>query len=369
MEQEVQYEDDILNECGEAELEEGSEMYEHFRLEVDKGQTLLRIDKFLTERTGNARNRIQNAAKAGNILVNSKEVKPNYKVKPGDIITLVLPHPPRDVELYPENIPIKVVYEDEDVLIVNKDAGMVVHPGFGNFTGTLVNALMYYLGDKPYLVHRIDKDTSGLLLVAKNELAQTHLAKQFFDHSIERKYYALVWGDFKEDEGRIEGNIGRSLKDRKVMAVFPEGDMGKPAVTHYKVVERFGYLTLIQCILETGRTHQIRVHLKYIKHPLFSDATYGGNQILKGTTFSKYKQFVQNCFQIMPRQGLHAATLGFVHPRTNQWMHFESEIAEDMQKVLEKWRIYCKAREYQEEEEPLSSEERIMAARILNESK
>ncbi|MEG1762122.1 MAG: RluA family pseudouridine synthase [Bacteroidales bacterium] len=355
-----------------------NEFFEHFRIEIDKGQSPLRIDKFLMDRIINTtRNKIQNAACSGNILVNGKTVKPNYRVRPLDIVSIVLAHPPRETEITPEDIPLDIVYEDSEVLVVNKAPNMVVHPGFGNFQGTLLNALTFYLQKnaqkgqtgKPYLVHRIDKNTSGLLLIAKTEIAQSYLAKQFYEHSVERKYYALVWGDFKEDEGTIEGNIGRSIKDRKVMSVFPNGEMGRSAITHYKVVERFGYVTLIECVLETGRTHQIRAHLKYLKHPLFNDETYGGDQILKGTTFSKYKQFIQNCFKLMPRQGLHAATLGFVHPTTHQFMRFENTIPKDMSMVLDKWRSYIVNKEY-EEDLPLepTSEEKIMNARLLNEN-
>lgn len=355
------------NEAADEE-EEAQGLYEHFRVVADPGQTPLRLDKFLVDRlSGTARNRIQNAAKAGNILVNGKGEKSNYKVKPGDVVTLVLPNPPQHVDLAPENIPIEIVYEDEAVLVVNKAPGMVVHPGFGNFTGTLVNALMYHLkGEKPYLVHRIDKDTSGLLLVAKTEEAQTFLAKQFFDHSIERKYRALVWGNFDEDTGTITGNIGRSVQDRKVMAVFPEGDKGKHAVTHYRVVERFGYVTLVECVLETGRTHQIRCHMRYVKHPLFSDATYGGDRILKGTTFTKYRQFVENCFSLLPRQALHAATIGFVHPLTRKTIRFESEMPADMQAVLEKWRTYSQSRQMEEPEPELTPKEMREREKLMN---
>lgn len=360
--------DGMENEAVESEDEEAQGLYEHFRVVADPGQTPLRLDKFLVDRlSGTARNRIQNAAKAGNILVNGKGEKSNYKVKPGDVVTLVLPNPPQHVDLAPENIPIDVVYEDDAVLVVNKMPGMVVHPGFGNFTGTLVNALMYHLkGEKPYLVHRIDKDTSGLLLVAKTEEAQTFLAKQFFDHSIERKYRALVWGNFDEDEGTISGNIGRSVQDRKVMAVFSEGDKGKTAVTHYRVVERFGYVTLVECVLETGRTHQIRCHMRYIKHPLFNDATYGGDRILKGTTFTKYKQFVENCFTLLPRQALHAATIGFVHPLTHKIMRFESDMPEDMHTVLEKWRTYSYSRQMEEPEPELTPKEMREREKLMN---
>ncbi len=326
------------------------ELFEHFRFEVDPGLTIVRVDKFLSGKMENtSRSRIQNAAKAGNILANGKVIKSNYKVKPRDIISVVMSHPPRIVEIIPQDIPINIMYEDDDIIVLNKEAGMVVHPGYNNYDGTLVNALRFHIDHKypnhgpeleANLVHRIDKDTSGVLLVAKNELAQARLAKQFFDHTIERKYLALVWGDFKEEEGTVEGHIGRSLKDRRVMSVFPDGEFGKSATTHFKVVERLGYVTIIQCQLETGRTHQIRAHMKYIGHPLFNDATYGGDKILKGTTFTKYKQFVQNCFKLIPRQALHAKSLGFVHPSTGEYMFFESELPQDMQSGFEKWRNY-----------------------------
>ena len=338
---------------------EEQEFYEHFRLTVDKGQGLLRIDKFLMSRIENAsRNKIQNAAKAENIIVNGKAVKQNYRVKPGDVISIVMAQPPREIELLPENIPITIVYEDEHLIIVNKKAGMVVHPGYGNYTGTLVNALIYHIKeisqiknqeDRPGLVHRIDKNTSGILIVAKSELVQTRMAKMFFDKTIDRIYHALVWGDFAEDSGTITGHIGRSLKDRKVMHVFPDGEYGKHAVTHFKVLERFGYVTLVECKLETGRTHQIRAHFKYIGHPLFNDDTYGGNMVLKGTTFAKYKQFVQNCFELAPRHCLHAKSLGFNHPITKKYMFFDSEIPEDMQGVIDKWRHYVKFKELEGE--------------------
>lgn len=331
--------------------QEEQDLYEHLRIVVDKGQTLLRIDKFLMHRVENAsRNRIQNAIEAGNVLVNEKAIKASYKVKPNDVISVVLPHPPRDTEVYPENIPIKIVYEDDDLLVVNKAAGMVVHPGYNNYTGTLVNALVYHFQNlpqlpgnegRPGLVHRIDKDTSGLLLISKNERALTHLARQFYDHSITRKYLALVWGDLAED-GTVTGYIGRSAKDRRVMDIYQEEEKGKWAVTHYKVLERFGYVTLIECQLETGRTHQIRAHMKHLGHPLFSDATYGGDRILKGTVNGKYKQFVDNCFELMPRQALHAQTLGFVHPTTREFKHFEAPLPQDFTAVLEKWRNYIK---------------------------
>jgi len=331
-------------------LDEEQELFEHFRFVVDKGQTILRIDKFLMNRLESvSRSKIQAAAHAGNILVNEKPIKPNYKAKPNDIISIVLAHPPREIELIPQNIPINIVYEDDDIIVLNKEAGMVVHPGHGNYTGTMVNALIYHFQQlpkkreeeiRPLLVHRIDKNTSGIILVAKSEIAQAKLAKEFFDHTIKRKYHALVWGDFKEDEGTITGNIGRNPKDRKVMTVFPDGESGRTAVTHYKVLERFGYITLIECQLETGRTHQIRVHLKYAGHPLFNDETYGGNIILKGTTFTKYKQFIENCFKILPRQALHAKSLGFKHPATGKNIFFDSELPPDMQEVIEKWRKY-----------------------------
>ncbi len=331
-------------------LEEGQdqELFEHYRIDVDPGQSLLRIDKFLMHRIENAsRTKIQAAAEAACILVNGKPVKSNYKVKPRDVISVVLPNPPRDTTVYPENIPLNIMYEDDDLLIVNKEAGMVVHPGFNNYNGTLVNALVYHFDhlptgrngeSRPGLVHRIDKDTSGLLVISKNELAMTRLAKQFFDHSIERKYHALVWGDFEEEEGTIVGNLDRNPKNRLQMMVFEDETKGKPAITHWKVLERFQYVTLIECQLETGRTHQIRAHMKHIGHPLFNDSTYGGADILKGTNQAKFKQFIQNCFDLLPRQALHAKSLGFVHPSTGKALHFESELPDDFQQVLEKWR-------------------------------
>ena len=327
-----------------------NDLYEHFRFVADKGQTILRIDKFLMGRIQNAsRNKIQNAAHAGNILVNNKPVKPNHRVHPFDVVTIVLAYPPRETEIIPEDIPISVFYEDDDLLVVNKEAGMVVHPAHGNYTGTLVNALVYRFQQEgissetgPYLVHRIDKDTSGLLLVAKNELSQSILARGFFEHKVDRHYQALVWGDFPEEEGTITGHIGRSLRDRLMMHVFTDGSHGKEAITHYRVLKRFHYVTLVECTLETGRTHQIRAHMQHIGHPLFNDARYGGDQVLKGTTFSKYKQFVQNCFELCPRQALHAKTLGFVHPSTGKKMLFESELPADMQSVLDKWDHYAR---------------------------
>lgn len=328
------------------------ELYEHHRIVVDRGQEQMRLDKYLQMRLeGVSRNKIQAATKAACVLVNDKPTKASYKIKPLDTISVLLPEPPHETEILPENIPFPIVYEDDDVLVVDKPAGLVVHPGVGNFTGTLLNALAYYFDGKTdangnpitaYLVHRIDKNTSGLLLVAKNEAAQVVLAKQFFDHTIERKYNALVWGDFADDEGTIVGNIGRSMKDRRVMAVYPEGEQGKHAVTHWHVLERFGYVTLVECILETGRTHQIRAHMKHIGHPLFNDETYGGDQILKGTTFTKYKQFVSNCFQLLPRQALHALVLGFEHPTTGRHLHFESPLPADFAAAVDKWRQYRK---------------------------
>ncbi|MEE4198802.1 MAG: RluA family pseudouridine synthase [Bacteroidales bacterium] len=331
------------------------ELFEHYRFDVDPGQKPLRIDKFLVNRIENAsRSKIQSAAEAENILVNNQAVKSNYKVKPGDVISIVMAYPPREIELIPENIPLNIVYEDDQLIIVNKEPGMVVHPSYGHYSGTLVNALMYHLKDlplfesgdlRPGLVHRIDKNTSGLLVIAKSEHSMNKLAKQFYDKTTERRYIALVWGSFKEKEGTIEGNIGRNIRNRKVMQVFPEGDQGKPAITHYKVIEELGYVSLVECKLETGRTHQIRVHFQYIGHPLFNDFEYGGDKILKGTTFTKYKQFIQNCFKILPRQALHAKTLGFTHPQTKEFMQFTSELPEDMTQVIEKWRTYTSGRE------------------------
>ncbi|MBU0696933.1 MAG: RluA family pseudouridine synthase [Bacteroidetes bacterium] len=331
---------------------EEQDLYEHYKITVDKGQSLLRIDKFLMHRIENAsRNRIQNAIDAENVLVNGKSIKSSYKVKPKDDISIVLPHPPRDNEVYPEDLPIEIAYEDDDVILVNKAAGMVVHPGYGNWSGTLVNALVFHFNQlpqlpgndgRPGLVHRIDKDTSGLLLISKNEKAMTYLAKQFYDHSITRQYLALVWGDLAED-GTVSGYIGRSAKDRKVMDVYDDEEKGKWSVTHYKVLERFNYVTLVQCELETGRTHQIRAHMQHIGHPLFNDGSYGGDKIRKGTIFAKYKQFVENCFEIIPRQSLHAKTLGFMHPKTKKYVHFETELPDDFAQVLEKWRNYIQS--------------------------
>lgn len=340
---------------GEFTDDEQEDIYEHFNIRVDEGQAVLRIDKFLVDRLPNAsRNKIATAAHNGNVLVNGASVKPNYKVKPGDEVSIVFPHPKRELELIPENIPLNIVYEDDEVVVINKPANFVVHPGFGNYTGTLVNALIYHFQHLPSnpraeeaypgLVHRIDKDTTGLLLVAKTEDSLNKLAAQFYHRTIERYYMALVWGDVEEDSGSIEGNIGRSHNDRKLMTVYPEGDHGKPALTHFEVIERFGYVTLVRCKLDTGRTHQIRVHMKYLGHPLFGDKRYGGDKIVKGTTFTKYRQFIDNCFEILPRQALHAQTLGFKHPASGEWMTFGSDLPDDMKKVIEKWRVYTKAK-------------------------
>jgi len=324
--------------------------FEHYKFITDKGQNPLRVDRFLMNFVEFAtRNKIQQSVKAGNVRVNDKVVKSNHKVKGGDVVTIVLDYPKETNELLPQDIPIIINYEDDDLLIVNKEAGMVVHPGFGNYDGTLVNALAFHFQnlpnmgeeERPGLVHRIDKNTSGILVVAKTERAMTILAKKFEDRDLNRKYIALVWGDVKEDEGTITGNIGRSLKNRKVMDVFPDGEYGKHAVSHYKVLERFGYTTLVECKLETGRTHQIRAHFKSIGHTLFNDEEYGGDAILKGTTFTKYKQFVQNCFKICPRQALHAKSLGFEHPTTKKEVFFDSDLADDMQELIEKWRKYA----------------------------
>jgi len=347
--------DDRFEEIEEDEIEsldteEG--LYEHFRFYVDKGQALIRIDKYLVNTmAATSRNRIQEAADAGNIRVNDKPVKSNYRVKPLDIITIHLAYPPNQFEIIPQNIPINIVYEDDDIILVNKQPGLVVHPGFGNFDGTLLNAIAYHLKDHPHfnpndsrigLVHRIDKDTSGLLLIAKTEYAKAHLGKQFFDKTTQRRYQALVWGSVKENEGTIIGALARDPRDRMVFTVFPEGEnpLAKHAVTHYKVLERMSYVTLVECRLETGRTHQIRVHMKHIGHTLFNDERYGGHIILKGNTTAMYKAFVKNCFFACPRQALHAKTLGFVHPTTGEYMHFESELPDDMMQLIEKWREY-----------------------------
>lgn len=343
--------DDIeIDDSAIVESEDGNELYEHFRFVADKGQTLLRVDKFLVARIEkSSRNRIQQAADAGCILVNGKAVKSNYRVKPLDVVSVVMDRPRYELEIIAEDIPLDIVYEDRHLLVVNKPAGLVVHPGHGNYHGTLVNALAYHFRDNPDydvndprlgLVHRIDKDTSGLLVVAKTPDAKTALGKQFFNKTTKREYVAVVWGIPNPPIGRIEGNIGRSLKDRLQMAVFPAGDYGKHAVTHYEVIEPLGYVSVVKCRLETGRTHQIRVHMKHIGHPLLCDARYGGDEILRGTTTAKYKQFVSNCFSICPRQALHARTLGFVHPDTGEEMFFTAPIPDDMTMMIDKWRNY-----------------------------
>ncbi len=336
-------------------LNEHGELYEHFRIEVDPGQSPIRVDKFLVARIENvSRNRIQNAASAGNILVNDKQVKSNYKIKPHDVISIVMAHPPREVEIIPQDLPIEIIYEDDHLIVINKEAGMVVHPGHGNYSGTLVNGLSWKFKDNPLfktgelrpgLVHRLDKDTSGVIVVAKNETAMNKLARQFYERSITRKYTALVWGNPDPPEGTITGNIRRDPKDRRKMRVFQNDSAGKHAVTHYCVTEKLGYVNLVECTLETGRTHQIRAHFEYIGHPVFNDERYGGSRILKGTLFGKYRQFVQNCFTLMPRQALHAKSLGFTHPETREKMFFETELPEDMRKVVEKWRKYISGRE------------------------
>ena len=333
--------------------DEEQQLYEHFRVVVDKGQDPVRIDKFLFEHLQHSsRNRIQKAAEAGFIHVNDHPVKSNYKVRPDDVVTLMLDRPRHDTTIEPEDIPLDVVYEDDDVMVINKPAGLVVHPGVGNFHGTLVNAIAWHLRNLPSydpndpevgLVHRIDKDTSGLLVIAKTTEAKTNLGVQFFNKTTHRSYNALVWGNFVEDEGRIEGNIARDPKDRLRMTVFPpDSEIGKPAVTHYRVIERFGYVTLVECILETGRTHQIRAHMKHIGHPMFADERYGGMEIIRGNRSSTYKAFIQNCFKVCGRQALHARTLGFVHPKTRKQMDFTSELPEDLQKLIERWRVYMK---------------------------
>jgi len=338
----------------EEEIVDQQELFEHHRFLVDPGQSSLRIDKYLSVRMENtSRTRIQNAASAGNILVNNSPVKPNYKVKPSDLIQIVLPNPPREIDLIPENIPINIIFEDDDVLVVNKEPGMVVHPAYGNYTGTLVNALMWHFKDlplfqtgetRPGLVHRIDKNTSGILVIAKNEFALNRLSRQFFERTTDRRYIALAWGRPDPSEGKITGNIGRNVRNRKIMQVFADGSEGKNAITHYKVIEDLGYITVVECKLETGRTHQIRVHFSHIKHPLFNDEEYGGNRILKGTTFTKYQQFIRNCFKILPRQALHAKSLAFDHPVTGKRLSFESSLPDDIQKKKKKWRMYTSGR-------------------------
>ncbi len=343
----------MSNQNVEKEDDGNDDLYEHFRFVADKGQQPLRVDKYLMNKVENAtRNKIQKSAKDGNIRINDVAVKSNQKVRPNDVVTVLFEHPPYEYLLKPEDIPIDIVYEDDDVLVVNKQAGMVVHPGHGNYSGTLINALTFHFenlpnnsSNRPGLVHRIDKDTSGLLVVAKTEIAMTKLSKQFFNKTTEREYVALAWGNMDEDEGTIEGNIGRHPKNRLQNTVFygeEAEEKGKPAVTHFKVLERLTYVTLVSCRLETGRTHQIRVHMKYIGHTLFNDERYGGERILKGTTFSKYKQFVENCFKVLPRQALHARTLGFKHPVSGEMMRFEAPIPEDMELCLDKWRNYSR---------------------------
>ncbi|MNE25275.1 Ribosomal large subunit pseudouridine synthase D [compost metagenome] len=334
----------------DVEQEEEEELFEHYRFNVDPGQESVRIDKYLIDRLPNtSRNKVQSAAKNGSVVVNGNPVKSNYKVKPKDEVAIVLPYPVREIELIPQDIPLDVVYEDNELIVINKPADMVVHPGYGNYTGTLVNALVYHFDNlperksdyygRPGLVHRLDKHTTGIMVVAKTEDALTNLAKQFYDRTTERRYHALVWGDVEEDM-RIEGNLGRSLNNRKVMTVFPEGDHGKHAVTHVKVLKRFGLVTLIECKLETGRTHQIRTHLKWKGHPLFHDLEYGGDRIVKGTTHDKYKQFINNCFDLIPGQALHAKSLGFQHPKTREWVQFDSELPSGFQVLLQKWERY-----------------------------
>ena len=352
-------ENELIDEFDDIEESEDGALFEHYHIVVDPGQTLLRIDKFLSNRLMNAtRSRLQAAADEGKVLVNKIPVKSSYKVKPGDEISIVMDYPRRELKIIPENIPLNIVYEDDSLIVINKPAGLVVHPGHGNYSGTLVNALAYHFKElplfnsddpRPGLIHRIDKNTSGLLVIAKTTEAKVSLSLQFFEKTTKRRYVALVWGDLEKNEGTITGNIGRSLKNRQVFTVFPEGEHGKHAVTHYKVIERLGYVNLVECRLETGRTHQIRVHMKHIGHPLFNDDNYGGDQILRGTTFTKYKQFVANCFQMIPRQALHAQMLGFVHPATGKEMIFESELPDDLANVIVKWRNYLSNRTALEE--------------------
>lgn len=334
-------------------IETNEELYERFTLVIDKGQDPLRIDKFLMNRIeGATRNKLQQAIRLGMVLVNGKEIKANYKIKPLDSIIIYSDMSPEQTDVVPEKMDLNIVFEDDDLMIINKPAGMVVHPGSGNYTGTLLNGVSYYLQQQNPdlsedtlprfgLVHRIDKNTSGLLVLAKTDKAMRHLAKQFFDHTTNRKYVALAWGDIQNDTGTIVAHVGRNLRYRKLFEAYPEGDHGKDATTHYKVLERLGYVTLVECILETGRTHQIRVHMKYIGHPLFNDDFYGGDKIVKGTVYAKYKQFVENCFQICKRQALHAKTLGFVHPTTGEQLFFEAPLPNDMEQVIEKWRKYA----------------------------
>jgi 23S rRNA pseudouridine1911/1915/1917 synthase len=362
----IEDEDPLLED--DLEQEDDEKLYEHFRLTIDKGQSPLRIDKFLSLRMEKAsRSRLQNAARAGAIMVNGKPVKPNYKVKPLDDIAIVLPKPVQRYQLIAEAMPLEIVFEDDYLMVVNKPAGIVVHPGHGNYSGTLVHGLLHHfeqlpvskrLNDdisgeenamRPGLVHRIDKNTSGLLVIAKTDYVLTHLAKQFFDHTVIRRYVALVWGDLNTENGTITGHIGRDKRQRQIMSVYPDGELGKHAVTHYRVLERLGYVTLVECTLETGRTHQIRVHFSSINHPLFNDPEYGGNKIVKGTVYTKYRQFVENCFAIVQRQALHAKVLGFVHPETGEKLYFESPLPEDMEQVLAKWRRYMGAHDFPDE--------------------
>jgi 23S rRNA pseudouridine1911/1915/1917 synthase len=345
---------DLIDDFDEQDEPEEGALFEHYNLVVDPGQTFMRIDKFLANRLNNAsRSRLQTAADNGNVLVNKVSVKSSYKVKPGDEISIVMDYPRRELKIIPENIPLNIIYEDDSLLVINKPAGLVVHPGHGNYSGTLVNALAYHFKElplfksndpRPGLIHRIDKNTSGLLVIAKTIEAKVNLSLQFFEKTTKRKYVALVWGNLENDEGTITGNIGRSPKNRQVFTVFPDGESGKHAVTHYKVIERLGYVNLVECRLETGRTHQIRVHMRYIGHPLFNDDNYGGDQILRGTTFTKYKQFVANCFSLLPSQALHAKTLGFVHPVTGEEMLFDSELPANFSTLIEKWRNYLNNR-------------------------
>ncbi len=328
------------------------ELFEHYRIVADKKQTLLRLDKFLMDRLPNVtRNKLQKAIRDGFVKVNDSEVKSNYKIHPDDVVTIMLPEPPRETEVVPEKMELDIRYEDKELLVVYKPAGMVVHPAYQNYSGTLVNGLTYHFNNlpemegnegRPGLVHRIDKDTSGLLVIAKTELAMNELARQFFDHSIQRRYIAVIWGEPEDDEGTVNVPIGRSLKDRRVMQAFPDGSFGKEAITHFKVILRLRYVSVISCVLETGRTHQIRAHMKYLGHPIFNDSTYGGHEIVKGTPFTRYRQFVQNCFKICPRQALHAKELGFIHPKTKEKVFFETELPEDIHELIEKWESYIK---------------------------
>ncbi len=332
------------------------ELFDYKTIKVDKKQEPVRIDSYLSYRLSNiSRTKIEKAIKAGNVFVNKKNVKGSYKVRPNDNIEIKISKPKTEFKIERENIPLNIIYEDDSLLVVNKPAGMVVHPSYGHYSGTLVNALIYHIknfkllekdNERPGLIHRIDKNTSGLLVIAKTEYAKNFLSEQFFNHTTKRRYYALVWGDFKEDKGTIKGHIGRHPKNRKIMHVFPNAEHGKDAVTHFKVIERFTYVSLLECYLETGRTHQIRVHFKHIKHPLFNDPEYGGDKILRGTTFSKYKQFINNCFKILPRQALHAKSLGFIHPKSKKELYFDSELPEDMNKILKKWRTYISNRKF-----------------------